>query len=104
MIARFMILHLLARCNKGAAPIVAAFRKDGYDPEGYTLYTYAALQIFAQAVTQAKSTKLNDVLKAMHEARFETVLGPIAFDAKGDLTTPAYKVYAWKDGKYDYAN
>ena len=92
------------RKNPIAAPIVDKFRKGGYDPEGYTLYTYAAIQIFAQAATQAKSVKLNDILKPMHSARFETVLGPIAFDAKGDLTTPAYKVYAWKAGKYDYAN
>jgi branched-chain amino acid transport system substrate-binding protein len=87
-----------------AASVVATFRKGGYDPEGYTLYTYAAIQIFAHAATQAKSTKLADLLNVMHSAQFETVLGPIAFDAKGDVTTPAYKVYAWKDGKYDYAN
>jgi branched-chain amino acid transport system substrate-binding protein len=92
------------RKNPKATPIVAEFRKDGYDPEGYTLYTYAAIQIFAEAVTKAKSTKLTDVLGPMHSTTFETVLGPIAFDAKGDVTTPAYKVYAWKDGKYDYAN
>lgn len=92
------------RKNPVAAPIVAEFRKGGYDPEGYTLYTYAAIQIFVEAAKQAKSTKINDVLGPMHSARFETVLGPIAFDNKGDVTTPAYKVYAWKDGKYDYAN
>src|SRR5665213_3618215 len=32
-----------------AQPIVAEFKKDGYDPEGYTLYTYAAVQVFAEA-------------------------------------------------------
>ncbi len=92
------------RKNPVAASVVAKFRAQGYDPEGYTLYTYAAIQIFAQAATQAKSTKLADVLKVLHASTFETVLGPIGFDAKGDVTTPAYKVYAWKDGKYDYAN
>ncbi|HEX9465491.1 MAG TPA: branched-chain amino acid ABC transporter substrate-binding protein [Alphaproteobacteria bacterium] len=92
------------RKNPVAAPIVAEFRKGGYDPEGYTLYTYAAIQIYVEAVKQAKSTKLADILGPMHSVRFETVLGPIAFDGKGDVTTPAYKVYAWKGGKYDYAN
>ncbi|HTP83803.1 MAG TPA: branched-chain amino acid ABC transporter substrate-binding protein, partial [Alphaproteobacteria bacterium] len=67
-------------------------------------YTYAAVQIFAKAATQAKSTKLSALLPVLHQTQFETVLGPIAFNVKGDVTTPAYKVYAWKDGKYDYAN
>jgi len=92
------------RKNPVAAPIVAKFKAQGYDPEGYTLYTYAAVQIFAAAATQTKSTKLSALLPVLHQTPFETVLGPIAFDAKGDVTTPAYKVYAWKDGKYDYAN
>lgn len=92
------------RKNPVAAAIVAKFKQQGYDPEGYTLYTYAAVQIFAQAATQAKSAKLSALLPVLHQAQFETVLGPIAFNAKGDVTTPAYKVYAWKDGKYDYAN
>ena len=37
---------------------------------------------------------------------FQSVIGPIAYDAKGDITTPAYVVYRWfktADGKIDYA-
>jgi branched-chain amino acid transport system substrate-binding protein len=92
------------RKNQEAAPVIAEFRKQGYEPEGYTLYTYAAVQVFAQAAAQAKSTKLSALLPALHAAQFATVLGPIAFNAKGDVTTPAYRVYAWKNGKYDYAD
>lgn len=92
------------RKNPIAKPVVDKFKAQGYDPEGYTLYTYAAIQAFAQAATRAKSTKLNDVLKVMGGATFDTVLGLISFNAKGDVTTPAYRVYAWKDGKYDYVN
>jgi len=92
------------RKNPIAAPIVAKFRAQGYDPEGYTLYTYAAIQTFVQAVTKAKSTKLSELLKVMHGSTFDTVLGLISFNDKGDVTTPAYRVYSWKDGKYDYVN
>ena len=93
------------RKNPIAAPVVAKFKAQGYDPEGYTLYTYAAIQTFTQAVTRAKSTKLADLKKVLGGgATFDTVLGLISFDAKGDVTTPAYRVYAWKDGKYDYVN
>ena len=83
-----------------AAPVVAEFQKQGYDPEGYTLYTYAAVQIFAQAATQAKSTDIDKVSKVMHSAKFNTVLGQVGFDEKGDIIGPGYVMFVWKDGKY----
>ncbi len=92
------------RKNPVAKPVVDKFKAQGYDPEGYTLYTYAAIQAYTQAVSRAKSTKTDDVLKFLNGATFDTVLGLISFNAKGDVTTPAYRVYAWKDGKYDYVN
>ncbi|MBP7066194.1 branched-chain amino acid ABC transporter substrate-binding protein [Ferrovibrio sp.] len=92
------------RKNPVAKPIVDKFKAGGYDPEGYTLYTYAAVQVWAQAATTAKSVKTADVEKAMRAGSFKTVLNDIKFDAKGDTTSPAYKVYVWKDGTYDYVN
>jgi branched-chain amino acid transport system substrate-binding protein len=83
-----------------AAPVVAEFKKQGYDPEGYTLYTYAAVQAFAQAATQAKSVSIEPVSKALHADKFGTVLGSIGFDAKGDVIGPGYVLFVWEDGKY----
>jgi len=90
------------RKNPGAKAIVDKFKAQGYEPEGYTLYTYAAMQVYAQAAEKAKSTKMADVEKVMRSTTFKTVLGDTAFDAKGDTRTPAYKVYEWKGGNYDY--
>jgi branched-chain amino acid transport system substrate-binding protein len=98
----FMTFDADPRKNPIAAPLVEKFRAQGYDPEGYTLYTYAAVQIFAQAATRARSTKTTEVMKFMRDVTFDTVLGLLSFNAKGDVTTPAYRVYAWKAGKYDY--
>jgi branched-chain amino acid transport system substrate-binding protein len=42
------------------------------------------------------------VADALRANQFETVLGNIGFDAKGDVTAPGYVFYIWKDGKYDY--
>jgi len=84
-----------------AAPIVAEFKKQNYDPEGYTLYTYAAVQAYAQAVAQAKSTKIDAVAKVMHSAKFDTVLGQISFDPKGDIVGLGYVMFEWHDGKYE---
>lgn len=91
------------RKNPAVASLVAKFKAQGYDPEGYTLYTYATLQIFKAAIEGAKSTKMADVEKALRATKFQTVLGTTAFDSKGDVTSPAYKVYKWSKGNYDYA-
>ena len=91
------------RKNPVAAPVVEAFRKKGIEPEGYVLYTYGAIQAWAQAVEKAGTTDTNKVIAALHSGQFDTVLGKIGFDKKGDVTAPGYVFYIWKDGKYDYA-
>ena len=90
------------RKNAVAAPVVAEFKKQNYEPEGYTLYTYGAIQAWAQAVTKAGSTDLRKVVGALRSNKFNTVLGTIGFDKKGDVTAPGYVWYVWKAGKYDY--
>ncbi len=82
-----------------ARDVVAAFAKQGYDPEGYTLYTYAAMQVFTQAAEKAKSVKVDDLSKVLHEDKFTTVIGSLGFDEKGDVIGPDYIVYTWHDGK-----
>ncbi len=90
------------RKNPVAKPVVENFRKGGYEPEGYTLYTYGAIQAWAQAVEKAESTDTNKVIAALRGNKFETVLGNIGFDQKGDVTAPGYVWYEWSKGTYDY--
>jgi len=90
------------RKNPVAAPIVKKFRSGGYEPEGYTLYTYGAIQAWVQAVTAAGGTDTNKVIKALRAGKFSTVLGTIGFDKKGDVTAPGYVFYKWSKGTYDY--
>ena len=88
------------RKNPAAAPVVAEFEAGGYDPEGYTLYTYATIQAWAQAVEKAGTTDLDAVVEALHSNQFETVLGTISFDDKGDVEGENYVMYEWADGQY----
>jgi branched-chain amino acid transport system substrate-binding protein len=88
------------RKNPAAAPVVAEFEAGGYDPEGYTLYTYATIQAWAQAVEKAGTTDLDAVVEALHGNQFETVLGTISFDDKGDVEGENYVMYEWADGQY----
>lgn len=71
--------------------------------EGYILPSYAAVQIWAAAAKATGSTEFSAVTAALAEGTFDTVLGPIAFDEKGDARLPAYVIYQWRDGEYDYA-
>ena len=95
------------RKNPAAAEVVARFRAKSIEPESFTLYTYAAVEIWAQAAAEAKTTDATAVAKLIRSGKaFPTVVGPISYDAKGDITTPAYVVYRWSkgaDGKVDYA-
>ena len=84
-----------------AKKVVDEFKASGYDPEGYTLYTYAAFQMYQQAATAVGSTdsqKIAEWLRAGN--KMSTVLGDITLDAKGDLTDPKYVWYTFADGKY----
>lgn len=91
------------RKNERAAPIVKAFRDKGIEPEGYVLYTYAVMQIFKQAAEKAGSADIGKILSVLQAGTtFDTVLGDLSFDKKGDVTLPGYVFYVWKDGKYDY--
>ena len=84
-----------------AAAIVKKFSDKGTDPEGYTLYTYAAFQVWTQAVAKAGTTDPKKVAETMKSGTWDTVLGPLSFDKKGDITILDYVVYRWsKDGNY----
>jgi len=89
------------RKRQTAAEVVQRFRARNVDPEGYVLYTYAAVQIFAAAAGRANTTdprRLADLLKS--GGPWQTVLGPISFDRKGDVTVPDYVFYVWRNGAY----
>jgi branched-chain amino acid transport system substrate-binding protein len=87
------------RLNPNAKDAVAAFRAKGFDPQGYTLYSYAAVQIIKQAAEKANSLDPKKVAEVMHSGMtFNTVIGPIAYDKKGDRTTVDYVWYVWKKG------
>ncbi len=84
-----------------AAAVVKEFKAKGIDPEGYVLYTYAAMQVFAQAADKAKTTdpkKVAEMLKS--SGPWPTVLGDLSFDKKGDVTKADYVWYIWHDGNY----
>ena len=95
------------RKNPAAKSVVEAFKAKNYDPEAYTLYSYAGVEIIKQAAEAAKSLDPKKVAEVIHSGKvFKTVLGDLSFDKKGDITRPDYVMYVWKkgaDGKIGYA-
>ncbi|MBT9288154.1 branched-chain amino acid ABC transporter substrate-binding protein [Prosthecodimorpha staleyi] len=94
------------RNNPAAKDVVAKFKAKNFDPQAYTLYSYAAVQIMKQAAEKANSLDPKKIADAMHSGMtFKTVLGDISYDKKGDRTTVDYVMYTWNkgaDGKVTY--
>jgi branched-chain amino acid transport system substrate-binding protein len=94
------------RQNPAAADVVKKFRDAGFEPEAYTLYSYAAMQVLAQAITKANTVDTQKVAETIRSGGpWQTVLGEIGYDSKGDRTTLDYVMYVWKkgdDGKITY--
>lgn len=89
------------RARPTAAQVVQAFKAKNIDPEGYVLYTYAAVEVWAQAAAKINSVDPKRVAEALKaQGPWQTVLGPISFDRKGDVTVPDYVFYIWKAGNY----
>jgi branched-chain amino acid transport system substrate-binding protein len=94
------------RNRPDAKALVEKFRANKFEPESYTLYSYAAVQIIKEAAERAKSLDPKKVADVMHSGvKFKTAIGDISYNKKGDITRLDYVVYIWKkddSGKISY--
>lgn len=94
------------RTRPEAAKVMAAFKAKNINPEAYTLYTYAAMEVIKQAAEAAKTLDPKKVAaQIISGQKFATVIGELSYDKKGDITRPDYVMYTWKkgaDGKVTY--
>lgn len=89
-----------------AKAAVEKFRAKKFEPEAYTLYSYAAVEIIKQAAEAAKTLDPKKVAEQIKSGqKFQTVIGELSYDKKGDITRPDYVMYVWEkgdDGKISY--
>jgi branched-chain amino acid transport system substrate-binding protein len=89
-----------------AKAAVEKFRAKKFEPEAYTLYSYAAVEVIKQAAEAAKTLDTKKVAAQIKSGqKFKTVIGELTYDKKGDLTRLDYVMYVWKkgaDGKITY--
>ena len=83
-----------------AAEVVKKFEAKKINPESYTLYSYAAVQVIKQAAEKAGSLDPKKVAEAMHSGMtFNTVIGSFAYDAKGDRKDAEMTIFTMKGAK-----
>ena len=86
-----------------AKPWSTKFKAKNIDPEGYVLYTYAAVQVWAQAAAnKAKTTDPKKVAEAIHQGRNMGYGRSARFPTtrSGDITASTTCSHVWKNGKY----
>ena len=88
----------------GKALVELAHRR-GMELGGQAVLTYAAVQVWAEAVEQADSFDSSKVAATLHSKQFVTIIGQVRFDAKGDvLGAPGeWLWYRWHAGKIEHA-
>ena len=92
-----------ARKVPAAQQAAEAIRRGGFEPEGYTLLSYAAIQVWALAANKAGTTDAGAVAAALRSQAWDTVIGPLSFDAKGDPVPQTFTWLVFKNGKYGEA-
>lgn len=88
------------RLNREAESAVQAIRDSGREPDGLTLYGFAAVEIWSQAVQLAGRLDYAAVVASLHGNTFFSVLGDVSFNEAGDMNLPGWIVWVWRDGRY----
>ena len=86
--------------DPGAAAILKRARERGIVPNYRVLYSYGAVQAWAAAVARAGSLDPEAVSMSLHSHEFDTVLGRLRFDAKGDVLPAGFEWFVWTDGEF----
>jgi branched-chain amino acid transport system substrate-binding protein len=88
------------RDRPDAAAVIERFQSRGLGTRMGGLGAYATVQVWAQAVERAGTFESAAVARMLRRGRFDTVLGRVSFDRKGDLQGAVWQWKAWTDGDY----
>ncbi|RUW92896.1 branched-chain amino acid ABC transporter substrate-binding protein [Mesorhizobium sp. M7A.F.Ca.US.010.02.1.1] len=79
--------------------VLAAFDARKIVPDGYALPAYAAVEI-AKAASSLSESSGKPLAEALTGQDFTTAIGPIRFDAKGDLSQSPYRVFRFDGTRF----
>jgi len=70
------------------------------NPDTYSVNGYAAMQVLAEAVRKAGSFDAARVADALRSLTVDTLLGPVAYEANGDLREQKVYIFQVRDGAF----
>lgn len=80
--------------------LMTEFQTRGLGTRSGGVAAFAAVEAWAEAVERAGTVKPPEVASMLRRGRFTTVLGAVAFDAKGDLEGASWRWHRWSAGGY----
>ena len=87
--------------NPAAQPFIKSYNdKYHQDVGAYSVYGYDAANVLLTAIAQAGTTDADKVAAAMKGRSFDTILGKVEFDDKGDVKGSGFVMWTIKDGKF----
>jgi branched-chain amino acid transport system substrate-binding protein len=91
--------------NAKAKAFIASYKaKNGKEPDDWAVQAYDGVMFYAEAVKAAKSTKAEDVLKAVASVKFEGVRGAMTVRGlDGQMSAPSYIGPVVKDAAYPFS-
>jgi branched-chain amino acid transport system substrate-binding protein len=88
--------------NPAAQPFLKNYGdKYHQDVGAYSVYGYDAANVLLTAIEQAQSTDADKVAAVMKSRSFDTILGKVEFDNKGDVKGSGFVIWTVKDGKFE---
>jgi branched-chain amino acid transport system substrate-binding protein len=85
----------------GADEFIKKYNDTFHQPEGaYSVYGYDAANVIFTAMTKAGTTDADKVAAVLKSQPFDTILGRIEFNEKGDVKESGYIIWTIKDGKF----
>ncbi len=84
-----------------AQPFLEKYKAKYGEPGAYSVYGYDAANVYLTAVQQAGTTDPDKVAAVLKGRAFDTILGKVEFDAKGDPKTSGFVLWTIKDGKFE---
>lgn len=86
--------------KESARPFLEAYRARYGVPGPYAIYGYIAVNVLLEAIEKTGSTDFKALTDYLHSAEFQTAMGPLRFDHKGDISDSYYVMWVVRDGKF----
>ncbi|MDG4877261.1 branched-chain amino acid ABC transporter substrate-binding protein [Mesorhizobium sp. WSM4935] len=87
--------------NPASADAVKTLKEKNIPPEAFTLNAYAAVEVLKFGIEKAGKTADAGAVSAAIKSgeAIPTAIGQLTYSKNGDLSSPRFSLFTWKDGK-----